>query len=302
VGEVELAYETFGSIGDPALVLIMGLATQMIAWPDPLCEQLAAAGHFVVRFDNRDCGLSTHLSHLPAPSPARALLRLDPAPYSIADMAGDALGLVDALGLDAVDVVGASMGGYIAQTLALRAPGRLRSLTLLMTSTGSLRVGRPDPRTLLKLLRRAAVEGRDGVQDAAVAIYGLIGSRGPMFDEQFVRDVAGRAYDRGLDPGGDARQLAACLTQPDRTRALRLLSVPTLVIHGLHDPLVGPSGGLALARAVPRARFLGYHGMGHDLPHELWSELARAITSHTRASAARATGVALPGEEPIGSP
>jgi pimeloyl-ACP methyl ester carboxylesterase len=281
VGGLELAYETFGSRTDPGLVLVMGLATQMIAWPDPFCEQLAAAGRYVVRFDNRDNGLSTHLSHLPVPTPARALLRLTRAPYSIADMAGDALGLVDALGLGAVDVVGASMGGFIAQTLALAVPERVRSLTLMMTSTGSRRVGRPELRTLWKLLRRAVVEGREGVEDAAVAIYGLIGSRAPLFDEQFVREVAGRAYDRGLDAAGDARQLAAVLTQPDRTRALRRLTVPTLVIHGLDDRLVSPTGGLALARAIPSARFIGYHGMGHDLPRALWPELARQIAAHT---------------------
>jgi len=281
VGGLELAYETFGSPADPPLVLIMGLATQMIAWPDPFCEQLADSGRYVVRFDNRDTGLSTHLSHLPAPTPARVLLRLAPAPYSIADMAGDTLGLADALGLRTVDVVGASMGGFIAQTLALRAPSRVRTLTLMLTSTGSLRVGRPRAATLWRLLRRAAVEGRDAVEDAAVAIYGVIGSRAALFDEQFVRDVAGRAYDRGLDPAGDARQLAAVLAQPDRTRALRGLSVPTLVIHGLHDPLVSSSGGLALARAIPGARFVGFHGMGHDLPPALWGELTREIVAHT---------------------
>jgi pimeloyl-ACP methyl ester carboxylesterase len=283
-GEVELAYETFGSPGDPALVLVMGLATQMIAWPDPFCDALAAQGRYVVRFDNRDCGLSTHLSHLPAPPPVRALLRLDRAPYSIADMAGDMLGLFDALGFAAVDLVGASMGGFIAQTAALRAPARVRTLTLLMTSTGSLRVGGPRLGTLVKLMRRAAVEGRAAVQDAAVAIYGLIGSRPDLFDMAFVRDVAGRAFDRGLDPAGDARQLAAVLTQPNRTRALRSLSVPTLVIHGLHDRLVSASGGLALARAIPNARFVGYHGMGHDLPPSLWGELVRVIGDHAARS------------------
>jgi pimeloyl-ACP methyl ester carboxylesterase len=152
----------------------------------------------------------------------------------------------------------------------------------MMTSTGSLRVGGPRPRTLVKLLRRAAVEGRDGVQDAAVAIYGLIGSQSGLFDEAFVRDVAGRAYDRGLDGAGDARQLAAVLTQPDRTRALRALRVPTLIIHGLHDRLVSPSGGLALARAIPGSRFVAYHGMGHDLPPPLWGELASSIGAHAR--------------------
>jgi len=293
VGEVELAYEAFGSRADPALLMIMGLGTQMIAWPDPFCEELAAAGHYVVRFDNRDCGLSTHLSGLPAPTPARALLRLSPAPYSIDDMAGDTLGLIDALGLGTVDLVGASMGGFIAQATALRAPERVRTLTLMMTSTGSVRVGRPRLRTVAKLMRRAMAVGREAVEDSAVATWGLIGSDGFPFDEPYIREIAGRSFDRGLDAAGSARQLAACLAQPDRTHALRALATPTLVIHGLDDPLISPTGGLALARAIRRARFVGYHGLGHDLPRELWSELARLISTHARGGAARDTGGAL---------
>jgi pimeloyl-ACP methyl ester carboxylesterase len=282
-GQVELAYETFGSPADPPLVLVMGLGTQMIAWPDPFCEELAAAGRLVVRFDNRDCGLSTHLAGLPAPTPAQALLHLKRAPYSIDDMARDTLALLDALELATVDLVGASMGGFIAQGVALQAPHRLRTLTLMMTSTGSLRVGRPRVRTLARLMRRAVAEGREAVEDAAVATWGLIGSDGYAFDEPYIREIAGRCYDRGLDAAGTARQLAACLAQPDRTHSLHALAVPTLVIHGLDDPLISPTGGLALARAIPRARFVGYHGLGHDLPRPLWRELAQLIAEHARA-------------------
>jgi pimeloyl-ACP methyl ester carboxylesterase len=144
-------------------------------------------------------------------------------------------------------------------------------------------------------MRRAVAEGREAVQDAAVATWGIIGSAGFPFDEPLVRDVAGRAYDRGLDADGSARQLAACLTQPDRTHALGALAAPTLVIHGLDDPLISPTGGLALARAIPRARFVGYHGLGHDLPRDLWSELAHLIATHARKGAARGTGGALRG-------
>lgn len=278
VGDLEIACETFGDRRDPALVLIMGLGTQMLAWPDEFCARLADAGRYVVRFDNRDCGLSTHLDWLAAPDPARVLLRRETVPYSIDEMAGDTLGLIDALGLDTVDLVGASMGGFIAQAVALRSPQRLRSLTLMMTSTGSRRVGYPSPKVARQLLRRRPAGDRDEVITLALSVFRLIGSPGYAFDEEYLERQAGRSYDRAHDPKGYLRQLAACLVQPDRTPRLRQLRVPTLVIHGLHDPLVSPSGGLALARAIPGARFLGYSGMGHDLPRELWSEIAYEIT------------------------
>jgi pimeloyl-ACP methyl ester carboxylesterase len=278
VGGLEIAFETFGVQRDPALVLIMGLGTQMLAWPDEFCATLAATGRYVVRFDNRDCGLSTHLDWLPTPEPARVLLHRETVPYSIDDMAGDTLGLIDALGLDAVDLVGASMGGFIAQAAALRSPGRVRSLTLMMTSTGSRRVGYPSPKVARQLLRRRPAGNRDDAVRLAVSVFRLIGSPGYAFDEEYLQHQAGRSYDRAYDPTGYLRQLAACLVQADRTTRLGQLQVPTLVIHGLHDPLVSPTGGLALARAIPGARFVGYSGMGHDLPRALWSEFVAEIT------------------------
>jgi pimeloyl-ACP methyl ester carboxylesterase len=281
VGDIELAYETFGDPSDPALLLIMGLGTQMLAWPDEFCAELAAAGHYVVRFDNRDCGLSTHLDGLPAPRPARVVLRREAAPYSIDDMAEDAAGLIEALGLGAVDVVGASMGGFIAQALALRSPERVRTLTLIMTSTGSRRVGQPAPHILRQLLRRRAVPDRDAAIAATVGVFRLIGSPGFAFDEEYLQHQAGMSYDRAYDPNGYFRQLAACLVQPDRSRQLAQLRMPTLVIHGLDDPLVAVSGGLALARRIPGARFVAYSGMGHDLPRQLWPQLAGEIARHS---------------------
>jgi pimeloyl-ACP methyl ester carboxylesterase len=277
VGDLEIAYETFGDPKHPGMLLVMGLGTQMIAWPEEFCEDLAATGRYVVRFDNRDVGLSTHLDHLPVPQPGRVLLKRDRAPYSIGDMAEDALGLLDALGLDTVDLVGASMGGFIAQTIALRAPERVRTLTLIMTSTGSRRVGHPTPKVARELLRRRPMRDRDTAVAAAVQVFALIGSPGYALDEEYLLQRAGDSYDRGYDPAGHMRQLAAVLTQPDRTAQLKKLDVPTLVMHGLHDPLVAASGGLALARTIPGARFVGFSGMGHDLPRALWQPMAQEI-------------------------
>jgi pimeloyl-ACP methyl ester carboxylesterase len=276
---VELAYETFGEAGNPPIVLVMGWATQMIAWPDELCEGLAGRGHFVVRFDNRDVGGSTHLQHLPPPRLSDVLIHRRRPPYTIGDMADDVAGLLDGLGLASTHLVGASMGGFIAQTVALRYPGRVRSLTLMMTSTGSRRVGQAKARVYARLLRREAISGRDSAVAAAVETFRVIGSRGDLFDEQHVRDVAARSWDRGVDPAGSLRQLEATVTQPNRTAELRRITVPTLVIHGLADPLVAPSGGLALARAIPRSRFIGYPGMGHDLPRPLWAEMVDEIAT-----------------------
>jgi pimeloyl-ACP methyl ester carboxylesterase len=279
---IELAYETFGDPSATPLVLVMGLGTQMIAWPDELCGDLAERGFHVVRFDNRDVGESTHLTGVKAPGVAKIAARRKNPPYTIDDMAGDVIGLLDALGLQRVHLVGASLGGFIAQTVALQAPERLHSLTLMVTSTGSRRVGQADARLVGRLLKGRVASSREEAAEAAVATFRLIGSKGYAFDEERMRDVGGRSYDRGYDRGGYRRQLAAATAQPNRTEQLHSLDVPTLVLHGLHDRLVKPSGGLALARAIPRARFIGYSGMGHDLPRELWPEFAEHIAALAR--------------------
>ena len=290
---IEIAYETFGRPGDTPVLLIMGLGTQMIAWPDEMCAELAARGHFVVRFDNRDVGLSTHLTGVRAPNPVDVVLRRKQPPYSIDDMADDAAGLIEALDLGPTHVVGASMGGFIAQTVAVRHPGLVRSLTLIMTSTGARSVGNPKPALFSRLLKRRVARDRQSALAESVEVFRIIGSKGYAFDEEYLMDIAGRSYDRAHDPGGYMRQLAAIGAQPDRTSQLRRVRVPALVIHGLHDPLVNVSGGLAAAKLLRNAKFVGFSGMGHDLPRELWPQMVTeisALISRTEADLARRSG------------
>ena len=279
---IQIAYESFGDPSAIPLVLVMGLGTQMIAWPDEFCEELVERGHYVVRFDNRDVGASTHLDDVTPPNVARVALRREKPPYRIKDMAEDVIGLLDALGLDSVHLVGASLGGYIAQSVALWHPDRLRSLTLIMTSTGSRRVGQAKPHLFRRLLGSQPVRSREQAADAAVETFRIIGSVGFARDEERLRELAGRSYDRAHDPAGYRRQLAAIVAQSDRTERLRGIQLPTLVMHGLHDPLVAASGGLALARIIHGSRFVGFSGMGHDLPRELWPEFVAHITALTR--------------------
>ena len=284
---LRIAVEAFGDRGDPTVLLVMGLGTQMIAWPDDLCRDLAGRGYRVVRFDNRDSGLSTHLDGQPAPDLFEVLLRRRRPPYEIADMARDTVGVIDALDAGPVHLVGASMGGFIAQTVALQRVDLLRSLTLIMTSTGSRRVGRPSAavaRTMLR--RRPPATDRESAIAAGLATLAVIGSPGFPVENTDQRSLAGLSYDRGYDQQGQRRQLAAIGAQPDRTAALRTLRLPTLVMHGLEDPLVAVSGGLALARTVPGSRFIGYAGMGHDFPRPLWRSFGADIAAHLERSAA----------------
>jgi pimeloyl-ACP methyl ester carboxylesterase len=279
---ITLCYETFGAPTDPTALLIMGLGTQMLAWNDDFCTRLAERGLHVVRFDNRDIGRSTHIS-APPPSISQLLRRSrTAAAYTLADMADDAAGLLDELDLSPAHVIGASMGGMIAQTLAARHPQPVRSLVSIMSNTGSRLSGQPALRTYRVFLRRSPAD-REGYVDHIVRLFRVIGS--PGFDEDELREMLGRSYDRGYDPAGPGRQLAALLASGDRTAELRTVTAPTLVIHGAADRLVAPSGGRATARAIPGARLLMIDGMGHDLPRKVWPQVLDAITEH----AARAT-------------
>ncbi|TQN41672.1 pimeloyl-ACP methyl ester carboxylesterase [Blastococcus colisei] len=277
VGEIELAYETFGDAGDPPVLLVMGLATQMIGWPDDFCAGLAERGHFVVRFDNRDIGLSTHLHAAGAPD----ILTVfggdtSTVPYALSDLADDTVGLLDALGLDSVHVVGASMGGMIAQLVAVHHPERVRSLTSIMSTTGDPAVGAPNEAAMGVLLAAPASDREAAVQ-RVIDTYRVIGSPGFEFDESALRDRAGLSFDRAHDPAGVARQLAAILTTPDRTADLVKVAVPTLVIHGSDDALVNVSGGRSTAAAIPEADLFVVDGMGHDLPREVWPQILDRI-------------------------
>ncbi len=289
---IEICHETFGAPGAPPLLLVMGLGTQMIAWPDDFCRDLASRGYRVIRFDNRDTGRSSHLDHLPVPDPLRVMLRREDPPYRIGEMALDTLGLLDALGIERAHVAGVSMGGFIAQEMAVSSPERLRSLSLVMTSTGSVRVGRPRAGLLWRLGRdRRPDIDRDEAVELVLALGRRIGSPAYPPDPGYLRALAERSYDRSHDPAGYLRQVAAVMSQQNRTRKLRSVVVPTVVVHGLADPLVGPSGGRAVAAAVPGARFVGIPGMGHDLPRPLWVRIADEISATAAAGERRMSPV-----------
>jgi pimeloyl-ACP methyl ester carboxylesterase len=278
-GDIELAYETFGDSGDPPVLLVMGLATQMLGWPEEFCQSLVDRGLFVVRFDNRDIGLSTHLHNAPMPDvPAAIGGDTSSASYTLSDMAADTAGLLDALGLDSAHVVGASMGGMIVQTLAIEHRQRVRSLTSIMSTTGDASVGGASQAALGVLLAPPA-RSREEAVERSVATFRVIGSPGYELDEAALRERAGLAYDRAYDPLGVGRQLVGILASGDRTPRLRELDVPTLVIHGDGDPLVDVSGGRATAEAIPDAELLVIEGMGHDLPRELWPQISEAIAA-----------------------
>ena len=278
---ITLCYDTFGDPSNPTLLLVMGLGAQMISWESAFCEQLAGQGFHVVRFDNRDAGLSTYM---PDPVDVFQIIQQigageTPAvPYLLADMARDTIGLLDHLGIDQAHVVGASLGGMIAQTVAIEHPERVASLTSIMSTTGDPDVGQPTPEALGVLLTPPP-QTREQMQDRRVASAHAFGSTG-LWDEPAVRARAGEQWDRKHDATGVARQLVAILASGSRTEKLRQLDIPTLVIHGTIDNLVGPTGGERTAEVVPDAKLMLVEGMGHDLPQVLWPRIVDAITSH----------------------
>ena len=281
---IEIEYDTFGTPNDAALLLVMGFTAQMTMWEEPFCQMLADGGRYVIRFDNRDVGLSTKLDGVEvdlggAISAAFTGSPCPPVPYTLADMANDAFGLLDALGIERAHLVGASMGGMIVQTMAMVHPERALTMTSIMSNTGELEYGQPTAEAMQALLTRPPTERAEYIEHS-VRVAKIIGS--PRYqDEAVTRERAARRYDRSFYPEGAGRQLAAVAGSAPRADGLRQLRVPTLVVHGRADPLVQLSGGDRTAELVPGANLLVLHDMGHDLPEALWPLLTDAILSHT---------------------
>jgi pimeloyl-ACP methyl ester carboxylesterase len=278
---IELCYQTFGDPDDDPLLLVMGLGGPMNWWDPELCAALARRGFYVIRYDNRDTGRSTVLQGRAARVGRTALVRAFTgarvrAPYGIADLADDAFGLLDHLGLDSAHVVGVSMGGMIVQTMAIARPGRVRSLTSIMSTTGKRTVGWQHP-SLLPSLLASRRPGRKAYIRTSTEFWKLIGSPAYPQTREAVEARAADTYDRGVSAAGVVRQMLAVLTQPNRGERLRAVRVPTLVVHGLADKMVHVSGGRATAAAVPGAELLLIDGMGHDLPPALFEEIVAAI-------------------------
>jgi proline iminopeptidase len=288
--KVSLEYESSGNPADPPIVLVMGLGMQLIMWPQQLCEMLAAKGFHVVRFDNRDVGLSSHLDDLGVPNIVLAtlkyLLRLPmKAAYLIDDMARDTAALLDALGTSRAHVVGASMGGMIAQNLAANAPAKVASLTSIMSTTGKRSLPQPTSRARRALLRAPAKRGDvEGATRRLMSVLREIGSQTHPAEESYLREICERHVRRSYDPAGVARQLIAVAASGDRTAVVRRIKVPTLVLHGDEDPLLRPACGEETARVIREAggdvKLEIIRGMGHDLPVPLLPQLAERIVEH----------------------
>jgi pimeloyl-ACP methyl ester carboxylesterase len=278
-GGMELCYQTFGDPTDPPMLLVMGLGGPMTWWDPGFCELLADRGFYVIRFDNRDTGRSTRAQgRVTRGMLVRAFTgRKVRAPYALTEMADDAFGLMDHLGLDSAHVVGVSMGGMIAQTMAIQSPQRVRSLTSIMSTTGRRTVGWQHPSLLPGLLARQGA-GRAAYIRSSAAFWKLIGSPDYPKPDAEVTAQAAETFDRGISRGGILRQMMAILTQPNRSSRLHGLTMPVLVIHGLADKMVHVSGGRATAAAVPGAELLLVPGMGHDMPRQLWPTYVEAIS------------------------
>lgn len=279
---IELEYDTFGSPDDPALLLVMGFTAQMIAWDESFCRQLADQGRFVIRFDNRDCGLSSKLDGqfvdpMAVMSAVLAGGDLPPVPYTLSDMAADGIGLLDHLGIDQAHVVGASMGGMIVQTMAIEHPDRLLSVTSIMSTIGDTAYGAPTPEAIQVLLTPPPPT-RDAVIARAAEFKVWASKR--YFDADLTAAMAARSFDRSFYPEGAIRQLAAIYASGDRTEQLGDVTLPVLVVHGLDDTLIDPSGGRRTAELVPGAHLLELADMGHDLPVPLWPLITGSIVAH----------------------
>ena len=286
---IELAYDSFGNAEDVAILLIAGLGTQMIRWTVPFCEELAARGYRVIRFDNRDCGCSTHFRQCMPPdfgALAAALMagRRPDVPYTLHDMASDALGLLDGLAIDRAHVVGRSMGGMIAQILASEHPGRVLSLTSIMSSTGNPALPQATPEIMAMMMRPAPDPAVDeaGYLHHSLAFARRIAGTGSAFDDAAHRALVRAEVRRAYDPGGTGRQIAAMAVTGDRRSRLATITAPTLVVHGADDPLIPPACGRDTAASIPNAEMMLIDGMGHDLPSAPCRTIGEAIDRTAR--------------------
>ncbi len=284
---IQIEYDTFGDSSGRPLLLIIGLGVQMIQWDDNLCKDLAAHGHYVIRFDNRDVGLSTKFGDAGIPNIPDVIQKLLQGekvkpPYTLEDMANDAVGLLDFLNIPKAHICGMSLGGLIAQTIAIQHPERILSLVSIYSSTGNPEVPRPKPEIFALLMTPKPSERQPYIEHMLKIIKTISGPAFPP-DEGWTRKIMGESYDRCFYPEGFLRQLFAILTQANRVPALSSLKIPALVIHGTSDPLVPPEGGRDTARAIPGAELMLIEGMGHDLPHGgAWPRIVEAISLHTQ--------------------
>ncbi len=284
VGSIEIVYDTFGESTALPMLLVIGLGEQMIAWDEEFCSELAAQGYWVIRYDNRDAGLSTKLDeagipNIPALVQAQMQGEMIETSYLLRDMADDAVGLLDALGVESAHVVGVSMGGMIVQEMAIHHPERIRTMTSIMSSTGNAELPPAKPEAMA-LLTEPAPTGRSDFIEDSVRVARILSGPGFPVDEDRVRKKAGDIFDRGLSPAGMTRQLAAIIGSGSRKDALKSVTVPTLVIHGDTDPLIPVEGGIDTADAISGAQLLIIKGLGHDLSPAMWPQIVAAIISH----------------------
>ncbi len=281
---IQIEYDTFGDGSSPALLLVMGAGGQMIFWEVEFCELLAKRGHFVIRFDNRDVGLSTKFEKAGIPD-MMAAMKGEPvrSAYSLEDMADDAVGLLDALGIEKAHICGVSMGGMIAQVISYRYPGRVLSLTSIMSSTGNPELPQIKPDVLAAVFKPVP-DGREAYIEHFVNLWRMLWSPGFPFDEKRLRTIMAESYDRSYYPQGMVRHSAAVLTHGYRKSSIASIKVPTLVIHGDADPLISVEGGKEIAQLIPGAKLLIIDGMGHEMPKEAWPRIIDAISNHTNTS------------------
>lgn len=287
---IQIEYETFGNPSGRPLLLIVGLGAQMIHWDDDLCKDLSKRGHYVIRFDNRDAGLSTKFDESGVPDLVEFFRKIKQGekvkpPYTLDDMAEDAVGLLDDLGIQKAHICGMSMGGMIAQTIAIRHPSRVLSLISIYSTTGNPEVPQPKPEVIGMLFTPPPNE-REARIEQMLGFFKAITGPGFPLDEKWTRKIVAESYDRCFYPQGIVRQLVAIITQTNRVPALATVEAPTLVVHGTEDPLMSVEGGRDTAKAIPGAQLMLIEGMGHDLPHGgPWHRIIEAIAAHTQKAA-----------------